>query len=332
MAKSTAAPRPSRRPRAPRTRNDNAAVRALDTIGEALDAEGKGLARDEVTRAVAERKAVTAYLRGLERAGATISRLPAGGGVVSGQTRRSRARRAVPPPSAQGSPLTAMPGLSDLSLPVQLPFATLTPPYDWQWTWRTWINYAPGTLEAYAHRSNATLGIDIASSHDSNQVNRSRARAAIGVRFQPTETGFLGVRPAVHVDDAWSLKWNHGKAHAFGWTGILVQTFDPAGNLLDTPIDKKRREFDESGGGSIIPPVEIDVALPDGPNFWGTSLFIVKELWYAIWIWCGGGIRAAGWQTVLGMNVGSDASAALDVRVPSIALYFTPLAQLQSHR
>lgn len=188
MAKRTA-PRPSRRPRAPRTRNDTAAVRALDTIGEALDAEGKGLARDEVTRAVAERKAVTAYLRGLER--------------------------------------------------------------------------------AYAHRSNATLGIDIASSHDSNQVNRSRARAAIGVRFQPTETGFLGVRPAVHVDDAWSLKWNHGKAHAFGWTGILVQAFDPAGNLLDTPIDKKRREFDESGGGSIIPPVEIDVALPDGPNFWG---------------------------------------------------------------
>jgi hypothetical protein len=61
--------------------------------------------------------------------------------------------------------------------------------------------------------------------------------------------------------------------------------------------------------------IEISVALPGDNSFWGTSLFVVRDLWYAIWIWCGGGIRAAGWGTVLGMNVGSDAASELDVRV-----------------
>jgi hypothetical protein len=51
-----------------------------------------------------------------------------------------------------------------------------------------------------------------------------------------------------------------------------------------------------------------------------------------IWVWCGGGIRAAGWQTYLGMNVGSDAASKLDVTVSSIALYFTPITALSGLR
>jgi hypothetical protein len=62
------------------------------------------------------------------------------------------------------------------------------------------------------------------------------------------------------------------------------------------------------------------------------SLFVDPSRWYAIWIWCGGGIRAAGWQTVAGMNVGSDAAAELDITVPSIALYFTPIVAFSGSR
>ena len=96
--------------------------------------------------------------------------------------------------------------------------------------------------------------------------------------------------------------------------------------LVETPVDKKRRIFNEDGGGSIIPPAEINVSLPYGGNFWGTSMIVRPSRWYAIWIWCGG-IRAAGWQ-ITGVNVGSDAKSELDVEVPSIALYFTPFDEL----
>ena len=124
------------------------------------------------------------------------------------------------------------------------------------------------------------------------------------------------------------MKWNYAVAHTFGWVGILVQTFTQDGTLVETPVDKKGRIFNEDGGGSIIPPAEINVSLPYGGNFWGTSMIVRRSRWYAIWIWCGGGIRAAGWQNIAGVNVGSDAKSELDVEVPSIALYFTPFDEL----
>ena len=57
-------------------------------------------------------------------------------------------------------------------------------------------------------------------------------------------------------------------------------------------------------------------------------MIVRPSRWYAIWIWCGGGIRAAGWQNIAGVNVGSDAKSELDVEIPSIALYFTPFDEL----
>ena len=50
-----------------------------------------------------------------------------------------------------------------------------------------------------------------------------------------------------------------------------------------------------------------DVTLPPLPL---PSLIADPNRWYAIWLWCGGGIRAAGWQTQAGANVGSDAAVA----------------------
>jgi hypothetical protein len=53
-----------------------------------------------------------------------------------------------------------------------------------------------------------------------------------------------------------------------------VQTFTQDGTLVETPVDKKGRIFNEDGGGSIIPPAEINVSLPYGGNFWGTSMIV----------------------------------------------------------
>jgi hypothetical protein len=268
-------------------------------------------------------------LETLRRAGIDATRLPAGVARTGGESGAATRRRMPPSTRGLGSVAGTIAGLSDvLTETVSLPFATLRPPYDWQWTWTKWINYAPGQLEAYARKVDGRFGIECDSYASSNQLNRSRARAGVGVRFQPTELGVLGIRPTVGVDDSWSLRWNHAVAHTFGWTGILVHTFTANGTLVETPVDRRGRMFNEDGGGSVIPPAEFDVNLEGDGNFWATSLIVRPSRRYAIWIWCGGGIRAAGWQTIAGVNVGSDAKSELDVEVPSIALYFTPLDEL----
>ncbi len=310
--------------------NAAAALRAMKSIAAALGRESAPLAREDAVRAAAEKTAATAFLKGLKRAGADLARLPSGAPLLSGEDRgTAKTRRSPARPVVVGAPVTAMAGLADLATDaVILPFATLTPPFDYEWTWTKQIYIAPGKLEAYAHKAQGTFGFELASSHDSNQINKCRARAAVGVLFRPTERGVLGIRPKVIVAKDWYLKWNMRVAHAYGWTGMLVQSFRTTDNeLAATPIDKKRWEFNVSGGGSIFPPVEVVLNLPP-EDFWGTSLFVDPSRWYAIWIWCGGGIRAAGWQTVAGMNIGSDAAAEVDVTVPQLALYFTPLTDL----
>ncbi len=310
-------------------RSAASALRNMDGIAAALGRETAGLKREDAARAVREQTAATAYLKGLKRAGAEIARLPAGAGLHSGEDRGTARRRRLARAAASGAPLTALAGLADIGLDaVILPFATLTPPYDLDWTWTKQIYIAPGMLSAYAHKAQGTFGFDMASSHDSHQVNKSRARAAVGFVYRPTAQGVLGIRPSVDVDEDWYLKWNMRVAHAYGWTGMLVQSFGVEDDeLASTPVDKKRREFDESGGGSNPWTVEVTLNWPP-QEFWGTSVIVSPQRWYAIWIWCGGGIRAAGWQTYLGMNVGSDAAARLDVAVPKIALYFTPMTAL----
>ena len=127
-----------------------------------------------------------AYLEGVEEAGANLARLPMGAGLLSGEEERAVTKR--PPRQPSGAPMSAIAGLDDiLTAAVNRPFETLRPPYTNSWTWTKYIHYAPGELSAYAHKATGKFGFDIASSHDSNQVNKSRARAAIGGLFRPTE-------------------------------------------------------------------------------------------------------------------------------------------------
>jgi hypothetical protein len=124
-------------------------------------------------------------------------------------------------------------------------------------------------------------------------------------------------------------------ARTHGWTGLLVQSFDASSDdLASTPIEDRRMQFDESAGGGAalvlpLPVAEFTVVLP-GQGL--PSLFVDPRRWYTIWLWCGGGIRAAGWQTILGVNVGSDAASKVDVAVESIRLYFTPIVALGGPR
>ena len=172
--------------------NRAAALRAMTGIETVLGAETANLRRLENDRGARERAAVFAYLEGMEEAGATLARLPMGAGLLSGEEEHTVTKR--PPRQASGAAMSGIAGLDDiLTATVNRPFATLRPPYTNSWTWTKYIHYAPGELSVYAHKATGKFGFDIASSHDSNQVNKSRARAAIGVLFRPTELGVLGI-------------------------------------------------------------------------------------------------------------------------------------------
>lgn len=305
----------------------------MNALGAVPQAALAKLRREEVAHRAAERQAVMAYLRELKRAGVHPTRLPASAGLLGGGTRLARKKVAAPraTPRALAS---ALPGLADLDLAQPLPWraSTLTLPFKYSWTWTKWIYYAPGTLTAHANHATGAFGVKLKSDHDSNQVNKSRARAAIGTRYQPTEPGLLQIQPRRHLEWEARVKSKMRSARAFGWTGLLVQSFDTSDDrLVDTPVDDRRMHFDlhDSGWALGLPPVEFDIHLPADPL---PSLIVDPSRWYAIWLWCGGGIRAAGWQTVLGANVGSDAASRVDVRVDRITLYFTPIGALAGGR
>lgn len=300
-----------------------AAVRGITGAAALSPATVSRLKRDALSADRRERRQVGAFVKELDRAGVPPHRLSRTS-IFTGS--ESLARRDRPGRVAQ-SASSVLASLGDLvEIPVNLPTITARPPYDYQWTWTKRIAIAPGTLEAHAYKSSGRAGFDMASKHSSNQLNKSRARAAVGIFYQPADAGVITIYPRVDADWSSYIKWNKRVAHAWGWSGLLVQTYEVGSNdLLGTPIDRKRMLFDRSGGGGTTLPfdVEVDLDFPDPPP---PTVVVSPDRWYAIWVWCGGGIRAAGWQTILGMNVGSDAKSKVDLDVSSIALYFAPVA------
>lgn len=208
-----------------------AALRGLNSVGAIAPSQIRRLEREEAIRGAHERKAVTGYIRGLTRAGASMARLPAAAGLLGSQE-RAATKRITAPRRPLGVPVAALAGLSDLDL-------------------------------------DEAVTLPIAASDD---------------------------------------------------------------ELAGTPIDHRRTHFDVHDDGWVtlpIPAAEIDVFLPaEGMP----SLLVDPSHWYAIWLWCGGSIRAAGWQTVAGVNIGADAASRVAVRVESIALYFTPITALAGER
>jgi hypothetical protein len=284
--------------------------------------------RDALSADRRERRQVAAFLKELGRAGVAPRVLASRASILQGSEKLARRDRpGQVSQSAYASDLASLSGLFDLPI---LPTVTARPPYAYEWTWTKRLSIAPGKLEAHADKATGVAGFDMASKHSSNQLNRSRARAAVGIFYRPTEPGMLTIYPRVEAEWSSYIHWNMRVAHAWGWSGLIVQSFNPGSNaVVSTPILTTHSLFDRKGGDNsgddIIPATHVDLPWPDPSP---PTLPVSPDRWYAIWVWCGGGIRAAGWQTYLGMNVGSDAEAAVDLDVSSIALYFAPMAQL----
>lgn len=189
--------------------------------------------------------------------------------------------------------------------------ATLTPPYNWSWTWEAG-NGGPATNTASADNNNGTWSVsDWASFNDSSNAS---ARAAVGAFFRPpTDVGFLQVwaNPALNFD--WGDWCVMDGAGSDGWVGLYIGEYDVnGGGFVSAPVDQQINLWSDNSWWS-------GVGEQEGSNS-GYPLYALLEVdndhFYEIWVWGGTDVYAAGWGNPFW---GSGAGGDLAATVPSIS-------------
>ena len=185
--------------------------------------------------------------------------------------------------------------------------ATLTPPYNWSWTWHAG-NGAPAVNAASADSKTGRWNVSDWTSFDDS--SNASARAAVGVFFRPpTETGLLRVwsNPAVNFD--WGDWCVLDGAGSDGWLGLYIGEYDAdGGGFSGAPVDQQINLWSDSSWWS-------GVGEQNGSNS-GYPLQATLEVdnahFYAIWVWGGTDVYAAGWGNPFwGSGAGGDLAAAV---------------------
>jgi hypothetical protein len=182
--------------------------------------------------------------------------------------------------------------------------ATLTPPYNWSWTWHA-SNGASAINSASADNRSGKWSVSDWASLD-NASNAS-ARAAVGIFFRPpTATGLLRVwsNPAINFN--WGDWCAFDGAGSDGWLGLYVG------------------EYNVDGGGFAGAPVDQQINLWSDKSWWSgvgghqgansgyplqATLEVDNAHFYEIWVWGGTDVYADGWGTFTGSGAGGDLSA-----------------------
>jgi hypothetical protein len=187
--------------------------------------------------------------------------------------------------------------------------ATLTPPYNWSWTWNAG-NGAPSSNSATADSQSGKWSVSDWTSSD-NSSNAS-ARAAVGVFFRPpTETGLLRVwsNPALNFN--WGDWCCLDGAGSDGWLGLYIGEYDADGGGFERAlVDQQINLWSDSSWWT-------GVGGQEGSNS-GYPLQATLEVdnahFYEIWVWGGTDVYAAGWSTFWGSAAGGELAAS----VPSV--------------
>jgi hypothetical protein len=187
--------------------------------------------------------------------------------------------------------------------------ATLTPPYNWSWTWEAG-NGGPEINTASADSANGTWSVSNWTSFD-NSSNAS-SRAAVGIFFRPpTENGILQVwsSPALNYD--WGDWCVFDGAGSDGWLGLYVGEYAvDGGGFVSAPVDQQINLWSDNSWWS-------GVGSQQGSNSGyplSAQLQVDSDHFYEIWVWGGTDVYGAGWGTFSGSGAGGDLSA----RIPSI--------------
>jgi len=184
--------------------------------------------------------------------------------------------------------------------------ATQVPPFDYKWTWHASTGTVDTLNKAANVNGNMSFDIQVYSAEGT-----CSARTAVGIFFRPmTKKGILKIWANPAINYQWSDLCNWDSAHSDGFLGLYVGRYDLSGGFVSAPVNQKISLWDDSSWWYG----QYDMGSNSGfPLF--SQLNVDSNHWYALWVWCGGHIEAAGLE---GAVFGSNAGATLSVAVPSI--------------
>jgi hypothetical protein len=187
--------------------------------------------------------------------------------------------------------------------------ATVTPPYDYQWTWSA-VSGNPDENSETADHNSGDMSINIWA--DFNNSSAVSGRAAVGIYFYPpADNGTLQIWSSPSFNYDWGDWCAFDSASADGWIGFYVGSYDLTGAPTGAVVDQQVTLWSDSSWWS-------GVGEQSGSNSgWGLNpspIQVDQDHQYIIWIWCGGDVSAAGWGTFSGSGAGDD----LNLAVPSI--------------
>jgi hypothetical protein len=180
--------------------------------------------------------------------------------------------------------------------------ATQGPPYDYQWTWSAVSGNASENSES-ADAGSGDMSINIWA--DFNNSSSVSGRAAVGIYFYPpAPNGSLQIWSTPNFNYDWGDWCVLDGASADGWIGLYVGSYDLTGAFTGAVVDQQinlwsdsswwsgvgEQEGSNSGYGLYAPPIQVD-----------------QDHQYAIWVWAGGDVSAAGWGSPFwGSGTGDD--------------------------
>jgi hypothetical protein len=189
--------------------------------------------------------------------------------------------------------------------------ATMTPPYDFPWTWNA-VSGNPSANTETADKSMGTASIYIWTDNNSNNSSSVSAAAAVGFYFYPAlANGSLQIWSTPSFNDLWGTYCNLDGAHADAWIGILVIEFDMEGGNSHAVVSQQISLWSDNSwwGGTGT-----QTGSNAGYSLYAPPIQVDQDHQYNIWVWCGGSVSGAGWGTFSGSAAGDS----LNLTVPSI--------------
>jgi hypothetical protein len=186
--------------------------------------------------------------------------------------------------------------------------ATVGVPFNYQWTWST--GTGSPSLSAAADRTTGRMSFSLFGSF-SNSSSGAGA-AALGIYFRPMVTnGILRLSANPGFTYRWGTFCAFCSAHSDGWIGLYGGRYNLSGGFDGDLINQQISLWnDNSWWYGVGSQTGSNTAFP---------LFAQANVdsshWYALWVWCGGGISACGFGSPFW---GSNAGASMSVTLPSM--------------
>ena len=183
--------------------------------------------------------------------------------------------------------------------------ATVTPPfnYDWKWHASTGTLF---TLNTAANKTTGNMSFDVRSADKCT----CSARTAVGIYFRPmTSNGILRVSANPAINFRWADLCVTDSAHTDGFIGLYVGRYNLSGGFEGAAVSQQTSLWNDSSWWSGTSDSGSNSAFPLFAQF-----NVDSDHWYAMWVWCGTHIEAAGFSATWG----SGAYGIMDVAVPSI--------------